>query len=175
MPKKTEIKEQVTEQELDGICRKVAQWLHEGLREEFQPEVKEITIARAVKSILTDTDQVTQMLEDAMDEVAEGLCKHGSVNVRFTKFKLAFFGREQFLLPLTADNIELHLGAYSGENPLTSEVPYTLEQAIVCDLFNAIRLFFEEHHIEEDIVEGDGGFRLVDAEPAEAPNGEKVN
>jgi hypothetical protein len=95
--------------------------------------------------------------------------------VRFTKFKLAFFGREQFLLPLTADNIELHLGAYSGENPLTSEVPYTLEQAIVCDLFNAIRLFFEEHHIEEDIVEGDGGFRLVDAEPAEAPNGEKVN
>ena len=175
MSKKTEIKYQVTEQELDGICRKVAQCLHEGLGEEFQPEVKEVAIARSVKSILTATDQLDQMLEDAMDEVAEGLNKHGSVNVQFTKFKLTFFGREQFLLTLLPNHLELHLGAYSGENPLTSEVPYTLEQAIVCDLFEAIRLFFEEHHIEEDIVEGDGGFRLVEAEPAEAPNGEKVN
>lgn len=175
MPKKTEIKEQVTEQELDGICRKVAQWLHEGLREEFQPEVKEIAIARAVKSILTDTDQVTQMLTDAMDEVAEELCKHGSVNVRFTKFKLTFFKLEHFLLPLNPINIERHLGAYSGENPLTSEVPYTLEQAIVCDIFEALRVFFQEHHIEDDIVDGKGGIRLVEAEPVEAPNGEKVN
>lgn len=175
MPKKTEIKEQVTEQELDGICRKVAQWLHEGLREEFQPEVKEIAIARSVKSILTDTDQVTKMLEDAMDEVAEELCKHGSVNVRFTKFKLTFFRLEHFLLPLNPINIERHLGAYSGENPLTSEVPYTLEQAIVCDIFEALRVFFQEHHIEDDIVDGKGGIRLVEAEPVEAPNGEKVN
>jgi hypothetical protein len=165
MPKKTEIKEQVTEQEIDGICRKVAQWLHDGLQEKFQPEVKEVEIARAVKSILTDTDQVTKMLEDAMDTEAEELYKHGSVNVHFTKFRLKFFGLEHFLLPLNPINIERHLGAYSGENPLTSEVPYTLEQAIVCDIFGALLVFFQEHHIEEDIVDGYGGFRLVEAEP----------
>ena len=167
-------KEVLHEDELDRIAAKIGQQIHESLPANLQDDVHgETPIAMCAKEFLSNPARMQAMVEDAMDIAAEDLCNGGSVNVRFTKFKVRYMGTDKF-----------HFGAYAvaeyaerltAANPLEKGHPLTLSSAVAADIFAETVAFFREHHTEEDIVDGKGGFRLVEAEPAEAPNGEKVN
>ena len=173
MAKKEKRIETLTEKQVDQASRRAAEIIHRFVPEELQGEVKEIEIARCAKAVFIATGRFVQMVEDAMDTAAENLCNDGSVNVRFTKWQMKFLGMPCF--DYTGFNVGDYAKAIRSENPLSQEYPLTLTMAVAQDIFESLVQFFEMHHIEEDIVEGKGGLRLVEAEPAEAPNGEKVN
>lgn len=173
MAKKETAKQQLTEEQVDKISRRAAENLHKYIPEELKGEVKEIEIARCAKSVFTATHNFVQMVEDAMDQAAENLCNEGSVNVRFTKWQMKFLGMPCF--DFTGFSVGDYAKSIRSENPLSTEHPLTLTVAVAQDIFESLVSFFEMHHTEEDIVDGKGGLRLVEAEPAEAPNGEKVN
>lgn len=173
MAKKEKRIDTLTEEQVDKISRRAAENLHKYIPEELKGEIKEIEIARCAKSVFTATHNFVQMVEDAMDQAAENLCNEGSVNVRFTKWQMKFLGMQCF--GYLGFSVKEYAESIRSENPLSAEHPLTLTVAVAQDIFESLVSFFEMHHVEEDIVDGKGGLRLVEAEPAEAPNGEKVN
>jgi hypothetical protein len=155
MAKNTENIEKLSEKEIDSISLKLAQQLHEGIPEVFQGDVKEMAIARCVKSILSEEGQIERMASDALEDAATELREEGSVNPRFTGFKPRFLGTKSF--DAVPGAVVEYLDCFHGEDPLTSKVPFTLEQAVCCDIYSSIVLFYRDHHIEEDIQEVKGG------------------
>jgi hypothetical protein len=151
------------EDEADRIALKIAQQIHEKLPATLQDDVRETPIAMCAKSLLASPEKFNIVLGKAECTAARELEKEGSVNVSFGKFRVKYLGTPAFeFRPLA---VRVYAERLTSENPLELGHPLTLEQAVNADIYTEIVMFLKVHHTEEDIVEGDGGSRPVEAEP----------
>lgn len=157
MSNKNETAEQANEMEIDAICRKVAQQIHESLPQELQVEVRETPIAMCAKRLFTSTgDFIKGLVKEALERVSNDLApvmlaKYGCLKTETGPFTIKDLGGQE--IAYRAESVKHYAELLVSENPLAvRKGPLTLHEAVLGDIYFAIEDFIRARVVKS--IEG---------------------